>query len=118
MNRRPHERLDVWQKSIELVEMIYKITKRFPKEEVYGLVTQMRRAAISVSCNIAEGAARHTKSEFRQFLFMSRGSLSELETELFISFRLGYILPEKYKEILELTNKIGSMLTALIKSIK
>lgn len=118
MNKRPHENLDVWQTSIILVEKIYNLTQKFPKEEIYGLTMQMRRSAISISSNIAEGAARHSKIEFKQFLFIARGSLSELETQLIISLRLKYISSENCKEIMALTERVGKMLTALISKIQ
>ena len=77
---RPHKKLEAWQKSIELTEIIYKITSLFPKEEIYGLPNQMRRCAVSVASNIAEGAARNSTKEFLQFLSIAQGSLSELDT--------------------------------------
>jgi four helix bundle protein len=86
-----HKDLEVWSIGIELVEAIYKSTKAFPKEELYGLATQMRRAAISVPSNIAEGAARNSRKEFVQFLYISLGSLAELETQVIIAQRLGFI---------------------------
>ena len=115
---RPHEKLDVWQKSIELTEKVYKVTATYPKNELYGLVSQMRRAAVSIPANIAEGAARQTKVEFRQFLYIARGSLSELETEMMISMKLNYIPSDDNKEIMVLTDRIGGMLTAFIKGIR
>ena len=87
-----HKNLRVYQNSLNLVEQIYKITRKFPEEEKFGLISQMRRAAVSIPSNIAEGAARRTKKEFTQFLYISLASLSELETQLEISRRLGYIL--------------------------
>ncbi len=81
MRKRPHEHLDVWKKSIELVEIDYKITAKFPKEEeVYALPLQLRRSVVSISANIAEGSARQTKNDLKQFLYISRGSISEVET--------------------------------------
>ena len=82
MLEKPHKKLDVWKKSMELVRQIYELTKSYPENENYGLINQMRRAAISVSANISEGAARNTKKEFIQFLHMAQGSLSELDTHL------------------------------------
>ena len=86
-----HKDLDIWKLSIELVEKIYKLTALFPKEEIYGLVSQMRRAAVSIPSNISEGAARNHKKEYIQFLYMSLGSLSELETQIIISQKLNYL---------------------------
>ena len=83
-----HKNLEVWKESIDLVEDIYKLTATLPKEEVYGLVPQMRRAAVSVSSNIAEGAARSSTKEYVKFLYIALGSNSELETQILISERI------------------------------
>jgi four helix bundle protein len=115
---KPHKKLDVWKKSIELVKRIYELTKTFPKIEEYGLTNQMRRAAISIPANISEGAARQTKKEFIQFLHMAQGSLSELDTHLEISLRLGYIKEISLQELSVLMNNIDKMITGLIKSLK
>lgn len=88
---RTHKDLDVWKLGIELVEKIYKATTVFPKEEIYGLTSQMRRAAVSIPSNIAEGAARNSEKEFIQFLYISLGSLSELETQIIIANKIGYL---------------------------
>jgi len=85
-----HENLDIWKLSITFVTKIYKSTKDFPNEEKYGLVSQMRRSAISIPSNIAEGAARKSDKEYLQFLYISLGSTSELDTQLIISDNLGY----------------------------
>jgi four helix bundle protein len=90
--KRKHHDLRVWQEAIDLVEAIYDLTKRFPKTEIYGLISQMRRSAVSVPSNIAEGAARLSDREFIQFLGVARGSLSELETQITIAERLGYVV--------------------------
>jgi len=90
--RRKHHELRAWQEAMSLVKDIYKITASFPKEETYALTSQMRRAAISIPSNIAEGAARTGDRDFLQFLSISRGSLSELETQLMIAKELGYLL--------------------------
>lgn len=110
-----HKDLDIWKLGIDLVEMIYKLTKKYPKEEIYGLTTQIRRAAISVPSNIAEGAARKSKPEFLQFLYVSLGSLSELETQLIISYRLGYLQSD---DIFETVEKLRRKLLNYIKFIK
>ena len=93
MNEQPrtHKDLDVWKEAIQLVEDVYKITRSFPKEEMYGLTSQLRRAAVSIPSNIAEGAARNSTKEFIQFLHMSLGSLSEVETQMIIANRLDYL---------------------------
>jgi len=86
-----HKDLEVWKKSMDLVSNIYKITESFPNKELYGLTNQIRRAAVSIPSNIAEGAARNSKKEFIQFLYISLGSLSELETQIIIASRLEYL---------------------------
>ena len=86
-----HKDLDVWKIGIELIKQVYEITNLFPNEETYGLISQMIRSAISIPSNISEGAARNSKKEFIQFLYISLGSLAELETQMVISTELGYI---------------------------
>ena len=93
MNK-PHKKLEVWTKAIEITTDIYKLTEQLPEHEKFGLISQMRRAAVSVASNIAEGAARNTKKEFVQFLFNAQGSLSELDTQIIICYELGYISKE------------------------
>jgi len=112
-----HKDLDVWRKSIELVTSIYQITSSFPKEELYGLTSQIRRAAVSIPSNIAEGAARNHDNEFRQFLYIALGSGAELETQLTISKELGFLSDEKSQELMNELNSISKMLQGLIKSI-
>jgi four helix bundle protein len=86
-----HKDLEVWKLSINFVTSIYKKTNSFPKEEIYGLTSQIRRAAVSIPSNIAEGAARRNKTEFRQFLYIALGSAAELETQLIISGNLNFL---------------------------
>ncbi len=86
-----HKDLDIWNMGLDLVERLYQITGTFPKEEQFSLTSQLRRAAVSIPSNIAEGAARNSKREFLQYLYIGLGSLSELETQLIISRRLGYV---------------------------
>ena len=88
---RPHESLEAWKEAMRLVRIIYDLTNAFPREEIFGLIAQMRRAAVSVPSNLAEGAARSSRKEFSQFLSVAKGSLSELETQLLISADLGYL---------------------------
>ncbi len=88
---RTHKDLDIWKKGIDLVTEIYKITKRYPREEQYALCSQMRRAAVSYTSNIAEGAARSSSSEYVRYLYIAMGSLSELETQVIISTNLEHI---------------------------
>ncbi len=89
-----HKDLDVWRESIELVKEVYKVTAEFPKEELYNLTSQIRRCAVSIPSNIAEGAARKSKKEFINFLYVALGSCAELETQLIISKELGFIVDE------------------------
>jgi four helix bundle protein len=89
--------LDVWQAAMNVAQMLYKFTNTFPPVEKFGLVSQMRRAAVSIPCNISEGAARQGKKEFKNFLSMAQGSLSELDTQLELALRLGYVEKEKGK---------------------
>ena len=88
-----HKNLDAWKKSIDLVEMIYKLSALFPDEERYGLTSQIRRAAVSVPSNLAEGAARNSKKEFLNFISISLGSLAEVETQVIIAQRLNFCEP-------------------------
>jgi four helix bundle protein len=111
-----HKDLKVWQESMTLVTKIYKVSENFPKHEVYGLSSQIRRAAVSIPSNIAEGAGRSGEKEFIRFLYIALGSLSEIETQLEIAFRLDYI-----KDLEEINNSIyfiRKMLANLIKSLK
>ncbi len=91
MSGKPHERLEAWKSAMELVEEIYRVTAVFPAHEQYGLVSQMRRAAVSIPSNVAEGAGREGNREFSRFLSIARGSLSELDTQHQIAIRLGYV---------------------------
>ncbi|WP_291066206.1 four helix bundle protein [Empedobacter sp. UBA5036] len=111
-----HKELKVWQESMDLVVCVYETVKIFPKEELYGLTNQMKRSAVSIPSNIAEGAGRQSQAEFIRFLYIALGSVSELETQLEIAFRLGFIgnLIQFQKSI----NYIKSMLSKLIKSLR
>ena len=100
---------------MDLVEEVYCRTDNFPDSEKYGLTNQMRRCAVSIPSNIAEGAGRNSKKEFKQFLYISLGSISELETQLIISSKLNYL---KNKSLLDELNEIRKMLFGLIKWIK
>ena len=113
-----HKDLRVWQQSIEMVTSIYLMTQSFPKEETFGLVSQLRRASVSVPSNIAEGYARGTDKEKLHFLRMSSGSMSEVETQLLLSLNLGYIDQEKYNELSEIVTSVWKQLNSLISSIK
>lgn len=116
MSTETHKDLRVWQKSVDLVESIYKLTNEFPEDEKFGLVSQLRRAAVSIPSNIAEGAARRSSKEFIQFLYIALGSLSEVETQITIAVRLHFINDTTI--IFEALETIRRMLLALIKSLK
>ena len=106
--------LIVWQKAMDLVELVYQATKRFPREELYGLTNQLRRASVSVPSNIAEGQARNSTAEFRNFLSIARGSLAEVETQLLIAERLHYIDSVKLRELLNIQTEVNKMTNALM----
>ncbi len=106
--------LIIWQKAMDLVEMVYRITKTFPKEEQYGLTNQLRRAAVSVPSNIAEGHARSSTQEFHRFLSIVRGSLAEVETQLLIAQRLDYLAADQLSAILSLQIEINKMTNSLM----
>ncbi len=113
-----HKDLKVWQKAIQLVTLIYNCTKFFPKEEMFGLVSQIRRASVSIPSNIAEGYGRMSNKELTHFLFISLGSASELETQLIIAKKLDFIAEQDFKQLYELNEEIIKMLSALIKTKK
>ena len=116
MTERPHKNLKVWQKSIVLAKEIYKITEEFPNSEKFGLVSQMRRAVISIPSNIAEGAARNSDKEKLQFYYTARGSLSELDTQLELSKEIGFIKENEKNRIYDNMNEVSILLNGLIKS--
>lgn len=113
-----HRDLRVWQQSIDFVSSIYLMTRSLPKEELFGLVSQMRRTAVSVPSNIAEGYARGTDKEKIHFLRISSGSMSELETQLTLCLKLGYISQEEYNTTSEKLVSVWKQLNALISVIK
>jgi four helix bundle protein len=109
--------LIAWRKATDLALDIYRSTKKFPKEEVYGLTSQMRRAAVSVASNIAEGKGRYSRKEFAQFLYRARGSLLEVETQLFIAKELGYLDQFAFRRMEDKTTELGRILNGLTKSV-
>jgi len=115
---RAHYKLDVWRKSVDLVTEVYKLTASFPETEKFGLVSQIRRASVSIPSNIAEGAGRDTKKEFNNFLSIAQGSASELETQLIISEKLGYIEKQTLNIILKNLIDITKMIIGLKKSLE
>jgi four helix bundle protein len=110
--------LEVWRASMDLVVRVYEITRGFPKEEVYGLTSQLRRAAVSVASNIAEGKGRSSDKELVQFLNHSRGSLFEIETQIAIARRLNYIRAEPCDAILLQVSRVGQLLNGLIRALR
>lgn len=111
-----YEKLIVWQKAMDLVEKTYRLTYAFPKEEQYGIISQMRRSAVSIPSNIAEGSRRGTKKDFTHFLVIAFGSAGEIETQLKIAKRLQFGKIDNYKEIEEILQEILRMLNKLIES--
>ena len=115
---RSYRDLNVWKLSIELVKDIYQVTTKFPPVEIYGLTNQLRRAAISIPSNIAEGQGRNSFKEFKQFLAIALGSLAELETQLIISHEIGYLNREDSNKLLAALDNIRKMLKALANRLK
>jgi len=113
-----YQDLIAWQKGLALVTYVYEVTSSFPRDEMYGLTTQMRRAAVSIPSNIAEGHGRATKGEFLQFLCHARGSLCELQTQLFIARQLGYLASERQQAALSTSDELGRVLNGLIAAIE
>ena len=112
------EKLEVWHKAMDLVAAIYQTTQTFPAPEQFGLISQIRRAAVSVPVNIAEGKGRHHRKEYAQFLYNARGSLYETVTLLKIALKLQYLSNEKYQQILQLVETVMSKLSGLINYLK
>jgi len=115
---RAHKKLEVWQESIGLTTKVYQATASFPKAELYGLCSQMQRAAVSIASNIAEGAARNSTKEFLQFLNIAGGSLSELDTPIEIASNLGYISPDQKGALDRAVSSISQKLAGLIRHQK
>jgi four helix bundle protein len=115
---KPHRNLLAWQKSMDLAVEIYGATKNFPKEEIYGLTGQLRRAAVSVPSNIAEGAADRTSQQFSNFLSNAIGSLNEIDTQLELGLRLGYLPKNEYDRLFKLLDECLALTYGLRKSIK
>ena len=113
MTVRNYQELIVWQKAMSLVEAVYRLSKGFPREELYGLTNQVRRAAVSIPSNIAEGQARQSTAEFKNFLSIAQGSRAEVETQLMIAVRLGYLTQQEAEPSLQLAEEIKRMIHAL-----
>ena len=112
-----YKELIVWQKAMDLVCLVYEVTKSFPKDELYGLTQQIRRAVVSVPSNIAEGQARKSTAEFRNFLSIARGSMAEVETQLLIALRLNYLQQPQLQRIMAVHDEISKMLPVLISKL-
>jgi len=113
---RDHRDLDVWNRAMDLVVEVYKITNDFPRSETFGLSAQMRRAAISVASNIAEGAARRTTKDFVHFVHVARGSLVELQTQITIATRLG--MQVESADVVTMATQVGQQLNGLLRALR
>jgi four helix bundle protein len=111
-----HKDLDVWNLAMELAVEAYTLSRTFPHEERYGLALQMRRSAVSIASNVAEGAARNSRKEFIRFLYFSLGSTAELETQILLAHRLGYLLPQT--SVLSRVELVRKLLLGLLRSLK
>jgi four helix bundle protein len=115
---KPHRNLLAWQKAMELAVQIYRTTEEFPREEIYGLISQLRRAVISVASNLAEGAPDRTRQQFYNFLSTAIGSLNEIDTQLELSLRLGYLVESEYGPLHKLLDECLALTFGLRKSLK
>jgi four helix bundle protein len=113
-----HRDLIVWQKAMTLAAEIYTVTATFPRTEAFGLTTQLRRAAVSIPSNLAEGSARRTSAEFMSFLHIARGSQAEIDTQLRLALALGYLPNEVAADLLAKVDEIGRLLTAVIQGVR
>lgn len=113
-----HKDLDAWKFNVDLVTLVYEMTADFPRNEIFGLTNQMRKASISIPSNIAEGAARNSTKEFIHFLYISLGSQQELDTQILIAKNLKFITEDQYNEIYKAIEKVGKLLHGLIKYLK
>lgn len=110
-------KLLAWEKAHLLTMKIYEYTKLFPREELFGLTSQIRRAAVSIPSNIVEGKGRGSDKEYRRFLLIARGSLEEVKYQLFLSMELEYLSKERYKDLEELSDRIGKLINGLIRAL-
>lgn len=118
MSVKDYRELIVWQKAMDLVELVYQATDSFPAKEVYGLTAQIRRAAVSIPSNIAEGQGRYSTRDFLHFLSIARGSLKEVETQVLIAERLGYMDDHRRSSLLALTEEVSRVLSGLAGSLR
>lgn len=117
MKLKNYQDLIAWQKSMDLVEEVYRSSKDFPREEMYGLTSQIRRAAVSIPSNIAEGQGRRTTADFLRHLSIAYGSLREVETQILIARRLNYISQKRLEEVMGLAGEVGRLLNGLMASL-
>jgi len=110
-----YENLEAWKEGTNLAVRVYEVTKNYPKEEIFGITSQLRRAVISISSNLAEGAARKSKKDFKQFVHIASGSLNEVDSLLYISSRLSLISNDLYKELKEHVDREGRLIGGLLK---
>lgn len=110
-----HKDLNVWKKAMDLAAQVYSLTAKFPKEELYGLTSQIRRSAVSIPSNIAEGAARHSRKEFIQFLHIASGSVAELETQFLLAIQIGLLSGD---HIISHVEELRKLLLVLLRSLK
>ena len=115
---RDYKKLDVWKLSVELNKMVYGVTGNFPKDEIYGLTSQLRRASVSISSNIAEGCGRRTSKDFVQFLHNASGSLKEVGSQLVLAMDLGYISDDEFGKLNGVVIKLGNKLLSFIRYIE
>ena len=117
MKVKNYQELIAWQRAMDLVENVYKLSRAFPREEVYGLTSQIRRAAVSIPSNIAEGQGRRTTADFLKYLSIAYGSLREVETQTLIARRLGYIPQLDLNKLLDQAGEVGRLLNGLMASL-
>ena len=120
MNRKGYfrfEQLEVWKEARELISLVYKMTANFPTNERFGLIDQIRRAAVSIALNIAEGSTKGSDPDFRRYLKMSQGSINELVTGFYIAFDQKFVTQEQFNQVYEFTLKLNAKINALIKSV-
>ncbi len=115
---RSYKDLVAWQKAMDLVTEIYRVSHKFPREEIFALTNQLRRAAVSIPSNIAEGQGKSSRKEFLYFLGNAKGSLSEVETQILIARNLGYIVDEELTPLLNIAAEVGRILNGLLASLK
>jgi four helix bundle protein len=118
MSVKNYRELIVWQKSMDLVELVYQATKQFPKEELYGLASQLKRSVVSIPSNIAEGQARKSTAEFLHFLSIAHGSRAEMETQIILANRLMYIDDHCSEQILSRSEEVSRLLNGLMNSLQ